>query len=53
VRKALEAPEVKASLFGKGSLETLILSPKDFEALIRRDYDRFGKLIREIGVKAD
>src|SRR5882762_3167189 len=49
VRKALEAPELKASLFGKGSLETLILSPKDFEALIRRDYDRFGKLIREIG----
>src|SRR5438445_7923952 len=53
VRRALESPDVKASLFGKGSLETLILSPEEFNALIRRDYDRFGKLIRDIGVKAD
>src|SRR3989441_8717527 len=53
VRRALESPDVKASLFGKGRLETLILSPEEFNALIRRDYDRFGKLIRDIGVKAD
>ena len=53
VRRALESSDVKASLLGKGSLETLLLSPQDFEALIRRDYDRFGKLIRDIGIKAD
>src|SRR5256886_380039 len=53
VRRALESPDVKASLFGKGSLETLILSPEEFNALIRRDYDRFGRLIHDIGVKAD
>jgi hypothetical protein len=38
---------------GKGSLETLILSPQDFENLIRRDYDKYGKLIKKLGVKAD
>jgi tripartite-type tricarboxylate transporter receptor subunit TctC len=53
VRKALESPEVKQRLVGAGSLETLLLSPQDFNALIRRDYERFGKLIRDIGVKAD
>jgi tripartite-type tricarboxylate transporter receptor subunit TctC len=53
VHKALEAPDVKASLMGKGSLETLILSPQDFEALIRRDYDKYGKLIQKLGIKAD
>ena len=53
VRRALEAPEVKASLMGKGSLETLILSPKDFEALIRRDYDKYGNLIKKLGIKVD
>src|SRR4051794_16537 len=53
VQKALEAPEVKSSLMGKGSLETLILSPEDFEKLIRRDYDKYGKLIKKLGVKAD
>src|SRR3989441_3334137 len=53
VRKALESPDVKQKLVGAGSLETLLLSPQDFNALIRRDYERFGKLIRDIGVKAD
>jgi len=53
VRKALEAPDVKASLMGKGSLETLVLSPEDFEKLIRRDYDKYGKLITKLGIKAD
>jgi tripartite-type tricarboxylate transporter receptor subunit TctC len=53
VRRALESPDVKQSLLGKGSLETLILSPEEFNKLIRRDYDRFGKLIRDLGVKAD
>ena len=53
VRRALESPEVKASLMGKGSLETLILSPQDFDALIRRDYEKYGKLIKKLGIKAD
>ena len=53
VRRALEAPDVKQSLLGKGSLETLILSPQEFDALIRRDYDKYGKLIKRLGVKAD
>ena len=53
VRRALESPDVKASLMGKGSLETLILSPQEFEALIRRDYDKYGKLIQKLGIKAD
>src|SRR5690348_8223342 len=53
VRRALESPDVKASLMGKGSLETLILSPEDFEKLIRRDYDKYGKLIQKLGIKAD
>ena len=53
VQKALAAEDVKASLMGKGSLETLILSPQDFENLIRRDYDKYGKLIKKLGIKAD
>jgi len=53
VHRALEAPDVKASLMGKGSLETLILSPQDFETLIRRDYEKYGNLIRKLGIKAD
>src|SRR5437763_12365088 len=40
VRRALESSEVKASFMGKGSLETLELSPQDFSALIHRDHER-------------
>ncbi len=53
VRRALESPEVRQKLVGSGSLETLLLSPQEFEALIRRDYERFGTLIKEVGIKAD
>ena len=53
VQRALESPDVKASLLGRGSLETLVLSPQDFEALIRRDYEKYGNLIRKLGIKAD
>ena len=53
IRRVLESPDVKERLHSSGSLEPLILSPQEFAALIRRDYDRYGKLIREVGVKAD
>jgi tripartite-type tricarboxylate transporter receptor subunit TctC len=52
-RKALELPEVRDKLHGAGGLEPYVTTPAEFSALIRRDYDRFGKLIHDIGVKAD
>jgi tripartite-type tricarboxylate transporter receptor subunit TctC len=36
-----------------GSLEPLILPPADFDALIRADYERYGRIIREIAVRLD
>jgi len=53
VHRALESPDIKASLMGKGSLETLVLSLQEFDALIKHDYERYGNLIKKLGVKAD
>ena len=53
VRKALETAEVREKLHAAGGLEPLITSPEEFTALIRRDHDRFGKLIKQVGIKAD
>jgi tripartite-type tricarboxylate transporter receptor subunit TctC len=53
VRKALENPEVKEKLHAAGGLEPLMTSPDEFTALIRRDHERFGKLIKEVGIKPD
>jgi len=36
-----------------GSLEPLILSPEDFSARVRNDYDKFGKLVKEFNIKID
>ena len=53
VRKALETADVKEKLHAAGGLEPLITTPEEFTSLIRRDHERFGKLIKEVGIKAD
>ncbi len=53
VQAALDAPDVKEKLHGQGSLETMSLSPQEFEAIIKRDYEKYGNLIRKLGIKAD
>ncbi|HEV3007991.1 MAG TPA: tripartite tricarboxylate transporter substrate binding protein [Burkholderiales bacterium] len=52
-KKALETSEVREKLHAAGGLEPLITSPEEFSALIRRDHERFGKLIKDVGIKAD
>jgi tripartite-type tricarboxylate transporter receptor subunit TctC len=53
IRKVLSSPEAKEKLNGAGSLEPFITTPEEFAALIRRDYERFGRLIKEVGIKPD
>ena len=53
INRTLQLQEVREKLLGSGSLEPLITTPEEFAALIRRDYDRYGKLIKAIGVKPD
>jgi tripartite-type tricarboxylate transporter receptor subunit TctC len=49
----LARPDVAEKLNVSGSLEPFILSPADFAALIRRDYDKYGKVVKEIGVRIE
>jgi tripartite-type tricarboxylate transporter receptor subunit TctC len=53
VHKLLARPDFAEKLNVSGSLEPLILSPADFSALIRSDYEKYGKLVKEIGIKLD
>jgi tripartite-type tricarboxylate transporter receptor subunit TctC len=53
VNKTLSESEVKAKLNAAGGLEPHITTVAEFAALIRRDYDKYGKLVKEIGVKVD
>jgi tripartite-type tricarboxylate transporter receptor subunit TctC len=53
VQKALAQPELAEKLNVTGSLQPLLASPAEFTALIRHDYEKYGKLAKEIGVRIE
>ncbi len=53
VNRTLALPEVREKLLGSGSLEPFITTPEEFAAVIRRDYAKYGKVIKEGRIKAD
>jgi tripartite-type tricarboxylate transporter receptor subunit TctC len=53
VQALLARPDVAAKVNVSGSLEPLILPPESFSAQIRKDYDKFGKLVKEFNIKID
>jgi tripartite-type tricarboxylate transporter receptor subunit TctC len=53
VNKLLAEPETRKKLHAAGGLEPYISTPAEFMALIRRDYDKYGKIVKEVGVKVD
>ena len=53
IANALVSSDVKEKLARAGGLQPFVTSTPEFVALIRRDYDKYGMLVREIGVRAD
>jgi tripartite-type tricarboxylate transporter receptor subunit TctC len=53
MHKLLARPDVAEKLNVSGSLEPLILSPPEFSSLIRADYEKYGKIVRDLGIKMD
>ena len=53
IERALAAPDVKQRLNAAGGLEPFATTPDEFAALIRRDYDKYGKIVKTIGIKVD
>jgi len=53
VEKALAAPDVRQKLSAAGGVEPFVTTPDEFAVLIRRDYDKYGKIVKTIGIKID
>jgi tripartite-type tricarboxylate transporter receptor subunit TctC len=53
VNAALDLPAVKARLYAAGGLEPFRSTASGFEALIRSDHEKYGRLIREMGLKVN
>jgi tripartite-type tricarboxylate transporter receptor subunit TctC len=53
LKRVLESPDVKEKLNNAGGLDPYVASPEEFAGLIKRDYDKYAKVVREIGIKLD
>jgi tripartite-type tricarboxylate transporter receptor subunit TctC len=53
IRKTLEMPDVKEKMNSAGGLDPYITTPEEFQALIRRDYAKYAKVVKDIGIKLD
>ena len=50
---ALAAPDVKERFNAAGGMDAFASTPEEFTALIRRDYDKYGKLVKAVAIKVD
>jgi tripartite-type tricarboxylate transporter receptor subunit TctC len=53
VNKALADRNVDGQLAKAGGMQPNPLTPEEFAQMIRRDYDKYGKLVKDIGIKVE
>jgi tripartite-type tricarboxylate transporter receptor subunit TctC len=53
IARALASPQVKERLGHAGGLQPEPMSTQQFVQMIRSDYEKYGKLVKEIGAKVD
>jgi tripartite-type tricarboxylate transporter receptor subunit TctC len=53
LRRVLESPDVKQKLNAAGGLDPYVASPEEFAALIQRDYAKYAKVVKDIGLRLD
>jgi tripartite-type tricarboxylate transporter receptor subunit TctC len=53
VNAVLAQPEVAQRLIASGSGAPHITTPEEFAAMMRKDYETYGKVIKEIALKID
>ncbi len=53
INRVLLMAEVKERISAIGGFEPYVITPQEFAALIRAEYEKFGRLIKQIGIKID
>jgi tripartite-type tricarboxylate transporter receptor subunit TctC len=53
VDRLLQLPDVREKLLNSGGVEPWITTPEEFAAEIRDEYAKYGKLVKDLGVKVD
>lgn len=52
-QRVLAMPDVRERIATSSSLDTYSVTPGEFAAVIRADYDKYGKLVKQFGIKAE
>ena len=53
INAVLAMPKVREQLITSGAGEPYITTPQEFSALLRADYESYGKVIKDLGFKVD
>jgi len=53
LKRVLESPDVKQKMNAAGGLDPYFARPEEFAALIQRDYEKYAKVVKDIGLKVD
>jgi tripartite-type tricarboxylate transporter receptor subunit TctC len=53
IRRVLEMPEVREKMNVAGGLDPYVTTAEDFQALIRRDYAKYAKVVKDLGIRLD
>ena len=53
LKRVLDSPEVKQRMNAAGGLDPYLATPEEFAALIQRDYEKYAKVVKDIGLKVD
>jgi tripartite-type tricarboxylate transporter receptor subunit TctC len=53
IGRVLAMPETKERLNTASALDPYSATPAEFAAVIRADYEKYGKLVKQIGLRAD
>jgi tripartite-type tricarboxylate transporter receptor subunit TctC len=53
LRRVLENPEIKQKMNAAGGLDPYITTPEEFSAVIRRDYEKYARVVKDVGIKLD
>jgi tripartite-type tricarboxylate transporter receptor subunit TctC len=53
IARVLVLPDTKERLNASSSLDPYVSTPDEFAAVIRADYEKYGKIVRQIGLKAE
>ncbi|MDB5963740.1 MAG: extra-cytoplasmic solute receptor protein [Polaromonas sp.] len=53
INKALAMPDVREKFARTGALEPLVTTPDEFAAMVKADYEKYGNVVKAVGVKLD